>query len=356
MRDTGGQWHEAKCTIDSSMIGQEIDVLALYTGAKMGVWVDGERNAYEKVNADSGSFTMKSGSAKALKIGESGSPASIESIQIVNNIGTVDSDANYNSTVIPAFNQAKELLNIQIVKKTHLVERTHNYTLATKWVDAESQTQLTKADAKTVKKYNAVAIATPADPLVFIEDSAPETINVNVDGTNVIEEVPVTSSSVDEKGILTLSYKFEDLFIGGSLRMDYGKDYTKTSMRFGYDFALPEGADFTGCEWYYGTTATALTHKLAPTSTKYITNPGDKGEGVYRSNIVFTNLGSANYASDVYARVLVKYTLDGKNYSKMGSFIDTRTVEKVAREIQNSDKATQREKDYAENILKELAK
>ena len=356
MRDTGGQWHEAKCTIDSSMIGQEIDVLALYTGAKMGVWVDGERNAYEKVNADSGSFTMKSGSAKALKIGESGSPASIESIQIVNNIGTVDSDANYNSTVIPAFNQARELLNIQIVKKTHLVERTHNYTLATKWVDAESQTQLTKADAKTVKKYNAVAIATPADPLVFIEDSAPETINVNVDGTNVIEEVPVTSSSVDEKGILTLSYKFEDLFIGGSLRMDYGKDYTKTSMRFGYDFALPEGADFTGCEWYYGTTATALTHKLAPTSTKYITNPGDKGEGVYRSNIVFTNLGSANYASDVYARVLVKYTLDGKNYSKMGSFIDTRTVEKVAREIQNSDKATQREKDYAENILKELAK
>ena len=356
MRDTSGQWHEAKCKIDSSKIGQEIDVLALYTGAKMGVWVDGERNAYEKVNADSGSFTMKSGSAKALKIGESGSPASIESIQIVNNVGTVDSDAKYNSEVIPAFNKANELLNIQIVKKTHLVERTHNYTLATKWVDAESQTKLTKADAKTVKKYNAVASATPADPLVFIEDSAPETINVNVDGTNVIEGVPVTSSSVDENGVLTLSYNFEDLFIGGSLRMDYGKDYTKTSMRFGYDFALPEGADFTGCEWYYGTTATALTHKLAPTSTKYITNPGDKGEGVYRSNIVFTNLGSANYASDVYARVLVKYTLDGKNYSKMGSFIDTRTVEKVAREIQNSDKATQREKDYAENILKELAK
>ena len=299
---------------------------------------------------------MRGGAANALKIGESGSPASIESIQIVNNIGTVDSDANYNSTVIPAFNKANELLNIQIVKKTHLVERTHNYTLATKWVDAESQTELTKADTKTVKKYNAVAIATPADPLVFIEDSVPETINVNVDGTNVIEGVPVTSSSVDENGVLTLSYKFEDLFIGGSLRMDYGKDYTKTSMRFGYDFALPEGADFTGCEWYYGTTATALTHKLAPTSTKYITNPGDKGEGVYRSNIVFTNLGSANYASDVYARVLVKYTLDGKNYSKMGSFIDTRTVEKVAREIQNSDKATQREKDYAENILKELAK
>ena len=357
MRDTGGTWHETKvCVTDK--IGQEIDILALYTGSTMGLWVDGERctdYSNHNSNADS-TYTMRGGAANALKIGESGSPASIESIQIVNNIGTVDSDANYNSTVIPAFNKANELLNIQIVKKTHLVERTHNYTLATKWVDAESQTELTKADTKTVKKYNAVAIATPADPLVFIEDSVPETINVNVDGTNVIEGVPVTSSSVDENGVLTLSYKFEDLFIGGSLRMDYGKDYTKTSMRFGYDFALPEGADFTGCEWYYGTTATALTHKLAPTSTKYITNPGDKGEGVYRSNIVFTNLGSANYASDVYARVLVKYTLDGKNYSKMGSFIDTRTVEKVAREIQNSDKATQREKDYAENILKELAK
>ena len=53
---------------------------------------------------------------------------------------------------------------------------------------------------------------------------------------------------------------------------------------------------------------------------------------------------------------LVNITEQVKNYSKMGSFIDTRTVEKVAREIQNSDKATQREKDYAENILKELAK
>ncbi len=63
---------------------------------------------------------MRGGAANALKIGESGSPASIESIQIVNNIGTVDSDANYNSTVIPAFNKANELLNIQIVKKNTL--------------------------------------------------------------------------------------------------------------------------------------------------------------------------------------------------------------------------------------------
>ncbi len=42
MRDTGGTWHETKvCVTDK--IGQEIDILALYTGSTMGLWVDGER-------------------------------------------------------------------------------------------------------------------------------------------------------------------------------------------------------------------------------------------------------------------------------------------------------------------------
>ena len=32
----------------------------------------------------------------------------------------------------------------------------------------------------------------------------------------------------------------------------------KPCMRFGYDFKLPTGADFEGCEWYYGTAENAL--------------------------------------------------------------------------------------------------
>lgn len=137
--------------------------------------------------------------------------------------------------------------------------------------------------------------------------------------------------------------------------MDYGEnDYSKTSMRFGYDFKLPEGADFNGCEWYFGTAENALTRVLSPNPTKYITNPEDKGDNVYSANIVFTSLKSENYTSNVYARVLVKYTVNGKSYSKMGSYVDTRTVKGIADTIQSSDQATDQEKAYADGILEEI--
>ena len=76
---------------------------------------------------------------------------------------------------------------------------------------------------------------------------------------------------------------------------------------YGYDFILPDGATFVGCEWYYGTSSKNLTTLLRPVSTKYITNLNNKGAEVYRSNIVFTNIGKANYKSKVYSRILVKY-------------------------------------------------
>ena len=133
--------------------------------------------------------------------------------------------------------------------------------------------------------------------------------------------------------------------------MDHGNTYDQTSMRYGYDFTLPDGATFVGCEWYYGTSADNLTNSLIPDSTKYITNPDNKGEQVYRSNIVFTNIGKANYKSNVYSRILVKYTLNGKNYSKMGSSIDTRTVKEVAESIANSGNASEKQKNYAKGIL-----
>lgn len=68
MRDTGGTWHETKvCVTDK--IGQEIDILALYTGSTMGLWVDGERcTDYSSHNSKPDvSYTMKNGTANALK-------------------------------------------------------------------------------------------------------------------------------------------------------------------------------------------------------------------------------------------------------------------------------------------------
>lgn len=343
MCDTNGNWHETKvCVTDK--IGQEIDILALYTGSTMGLWVDGERcTDYSSHNTNpNSSYTMKNGTANALKIGEADSKASIKSMQVVKDIGTITNTANYNTEVIPAFNQGKQLLNLQVVEKKK--KKDHQYTLTSQWVNADG-----------TQNYSAVVTATPAGSLVFTKDSMPQMLKVNVGGTNIIEDVPVTNSSVDENGVLTITYDFEKMFIGGSLRMDHGNTYDQTSMRYGYDFTLPDGATFVGCEWYYGTSADNLTNSLIPDSTKYITNPDNKGEQVYRSNIVFTNIGKANYKSNVYSRILVKYTLNGKNYSKMGSFIDTRTVETIAKEIQGSDKSTQKEKAYATGILGEIA-
>lgn len=341
MRDTNGNWHETKvCVTDK--IGQEIDILALYTGSTMGLWVDGERcNDYSShYTSPNSSYTMKTGTANALKIGEADSNASIKSMQVVKDIGTISNTADYNTVVIPAFNQGNRLLDLRVVEGM----TDHQYTLTSQWVNADG-----------TQNYSAVVTATPKNSLKFTADSMPQTLKVNVDGTN-IKDVSVTNSSVDENGVLTITYDFEKMFIGGSLRMDHGNTYDQTSMRYGYDFTLPDGATFVGCEWYYGTAENALVNTLQPKETKYITNPDSKGANVYRSNIVFTNLGSANYENNVYARVLVKYTLNGKSYSKMGSSIDTRTVKAVAESIRDSKDASEKQKIYANGILGTISK
>lgn len=352
MCDTNGNWHETKvCVTDK--IGQEIDILALYTGSTMGLWVNGERcNDYSShYTSPNSSYTMKNGTANALKIGEADSNASIKSMQVVKDIGTISNTADYNTVVIPAFNQGNRLLDLRVVEGM----KDHQYTLTSKWTkDGVDVTEAANADG--TQNYSAVVTATPTGSLVFTEDSMPQMLKVNVDGTKIIEDVPVTNSSVDENGVLTITYNFEKMFIGGSLRMDHGDIYDQTSMRYGYDFTLPDGATFVGCEWYYGTSADNLTNSLIPDSTKYITNPDNKGEQVYRSNIVFTNIGKANYKSNVYSRILVKYTLNGKSYSKMGSFIDTRTVKEVAESIANSDNASDKQKRYANGILATISK
>lgn len=354
MCDTSGTWHETKVCV-TGKIGQEIDILALYTGTTMGLWVDGGRcddysNQGHNTNPNS-SYTMKTGTVNALKIGEVGLPASIKSMQVVKDIGTITNTANYNTEVIPAFNRGNRLLDLRVVEGM----KDHQYTLTSKWTkDGVYVTEAANADG--TQNYSAVVTATPTGSLVFTEDSMPQMLKVNVDGTKIIEDVPVTNSSVDENGVLTITYNFEKMFIGGSLRMDHGDIYDQTSMRYGYDFTLPDGATFVGCEWYYGTSADNLTNSLIPDSTKYITNPDNKGEQVYRSNIVFTNIGKANYKSNVYSRILVKYTLNGKSYSKMGSFIDTRTVKEVAESIANSDNASDKQKRYANGILATISK
>ena len=238
MCDTSGTWHETKVCV-TGKIGQEIDILALYTGTTMGLWVDGGRcddysNQGHNTNPNS-SYTMKTGTVNALKIGEVGLPASIKSMQVVKDIGTITNTANYNTEVIPAFNRGNRLLDLRVVEGM----KDHQYTLTSKWTkDGVDVTEAANADG--TQNYSAVVTATPTESLVFTEDSMPQMLKVNVDGTKIIEDVPVTNSSVDENGVLTITYNFEKMFIGGSLRMDHGDIYDQTSMRYGQSFSITQ--------------------------------------------------------------------------------------------------------------------
>lgn len=320
----------------------------------MGLWVDGERANYQKVNIDDNTdYTMKPGTGNALKIGDGDSPASIKSVQVVNEFGTLSTNAGYNNQVESAFNQGTKLLDLQIVNTTR--QHLYQYTLASEWkkgTDTAEEAVPAGENADGTKNYRAVVTATPTGLLKFTDEIMPKMLKVNVDGTH-IKTVPITDAKLNDNGTMEVSYSFEKMFIGGSLRMDYATDYSKTCMRFGYDFKLPENAEFEGCEWYYGTAGDALAYTLSPQDkTNHIKNPEGNDADSYRSNIVFTKLGSANYKNNVYARVLVKYTLNGKSYSKMGTSIDTRTVKEVADKITspNSD-ASEEQKAYAQGIL-----
>ena len=289
-------WHETKvCVTDK--IGQEVDILALYTGSSMKLWVDGEQcgdysnpKHNTNPNPDSG-YTMTNETTNALKIGDTSSPAAIKSVQVVYNSGiTLNNNSNYND-VISAFESWTKLLNLNLqVNKT---TTDHQYTLTSKWTNTIAEADMTDNVAvnrdETIENYRAVVTATPKESLKFTVASMPQTLKVNVDGTNIIEDVPVTSSSVDENGVLKITYDFEELFIGGSLRMDDSTNYEKTSMRYGYDFELPKTAEFVGCVWYYGTSATGLTNSFAPAQTKFITNPDGKGEGRVMKKRVYSD-------------------------------------------------------------------
>lgn len=353
MLGTNNIWYETKVNV-TGKIGKEIEILALYTGASMGLWVDGEQANYQKVNIDDNTdYTMKPGTGNALKIGDGDSPASIKSVQVVNEFGTLSTNAGYNNQVESAFNQGTKLLDLQIVNTTR--QHLYQYTLASEWkkgTDTAEEAVPAGENADGTKNYRAVVTATPTGSLKFTDEIMPKMLKVNVDGTH-IKTVPITDAKLNDNGTMEVSYSFEKMFIGGSLRMDYATDYSKTCMRFGYDFKLPENAEFEGCEWYYGTAGDALAYTLSPQDkTNHIKNPEGNDADSYRSNIVFTKLGSANYKNNVYARVLVKYTLNGKSYSKMGTSIDTRTVKEVADKITspNSD-ASEEQKAYAQGIL-----
>lgn len=285
-----------------------------------------------------------------VQIGNTGLFGYIKDLKIYSHLGnSVTSNQGNYSALVSALSDENNATKVFDLSATAAVVPA--YTLKTVW-DTTSQN-----DPETGLPKNTYTETVTVEPTANASIvTAPEAVTVNIDGnTQNNKVVPVSEdSTVADNGTATVKYVFEDMLRGGSLRMITANgetDYTKTSMRFGYDFQLPTDTAFNSCEWYYGTTASDLKLSLTPgANTKKIENPTATKQGYIRSNIVFTNIAKANFDRDIVARVLVKYTKDGKTYSKMGAYVDQNSVSSIAEKIKNSRSET--EKNYVNELTK----
>ena len=138
-------------------------------------------------------------------------------------------------------------------------------------------------------------------------------------------------------------------FLGGSLRMDYTNsdgsyDFTKTSLRFGYQIKLPEGAVLESWKWDYGTAADRLSQSVTGK------NKVPQADGSFVSNLVLKNAPVDKYDTLVYTALSVTYEKDGKTITVTDK-TESRSVKAVAEAIVNAPNATEAEKEYARGLL-----
>ena len=347
------RWKEVGCNFtDATYLNKWITVTAMYDGTTATkLWIDGTSKS-DGWNSNTGSNVGAAIVHKDanVQIGNTGLFGYIKDLKIYSHLGNrVTSNQGDYLALVSALSDENNATKVFDLSATAAVVPA--YTLATTWNTETKQDPETHSDKNT---YTETVTVTPAENASIF--TAPEAVTVNIDGnTGNNKVVPVSEdSTVADNGTATVKYVFEDMLRGGSLRMieaNGGTDYTKTSMRFGYDFQLPPNTEFNSCEWYYGTTANDLRLSLTPgANTKKIINPTEEKQGYIRSNIVFTNIAKANFDRNIFARVLVKYTKDGKTYSKMGAYVDQNSVSSIAEKIKNSGSET--EKNYVNELTK----
>lgn len=161
------------------------------------------------------------------------------------------------------------------------------------------------------------------------------------------------ASDSDEQTIVTNgSADLKVTYLGNSLRMDYVDESacTKTCMRFGYQFTLPEGKKMSDYTWYweYTTDGKEITNENVKTSsgTNYVAVEG--GENTYNSNLVITNIPANYYERNFYVRLVVK---DGESILTVDTVLDA-SIKGVADKIKV---ANENESDvtYATGIITE---
>lgn len=349
------RWKEVGCNFtDATYLNKWITVTAMYDGTTATkLWINGTSKS-DGWNSNTAYGNRNAGAAIVHKeanvtIGDSTINGYIKDLKIYSGLGSsvTGNQTNY-SALVSALSDSANATKVFDLSATPAV--TPAYTLATTWNTETKQDPETQLDKNT---YTETVTVNPATNASIV--TAPEAVTVNIDentGNNKV--IPVSEDTVLENGTAKVKYVFEDMLRGGSLRMITANgetDYTKTSMRFGYDFKLPADTTFDSCAWYYGTTANDLRLSLTPgANTKKIENPTATKQGYIRSNIVFTNIAKANFDRDIFARVLVKYTKDGKTYSKMGAYVNQNSVSSIAEKIKNSGSET--EKNYVNELTK----
>lgn len=349
------RWKEVGCNFtDATYLNKWITVTAMYDGTTATkLWINGTSKS-DGWNSNTAYGNRNAGAAIVHKeanvtIGDSTINGYIKDLKIYSGLGSsvTGNQTNY-LALVSALSNSANATKVFDLSATPAV--TPAYTLATTWNTETKQDPETHLDKNT---YTETVTVNPATNASIV--TAPEAVTVNIDentGNNKV--IPVSEDTVLENGTAKVKYVFEDMLRGGSLRMITANgetDYTKTSMRFGYDFKLPADTTFDSCAWYYGTTANDLRLSLTPgANTKKIENPTATKQGYIRSNIVFTNIAKANFDRDIFARVLVKYTKDGKTYSKMGAYVDQNSVSSIAEKIKNSGSET--ETNYVNELTK----
>ncbi len=156
-------------------------------------------------------------------------------------------------------------------------------------------------------------------------------------------------------------------FKGGSLRMDLTgeNDYSKTSLRFGYDMKVPAGATLD---------VNASTETVTPENVKwgwvYTSSVSENAKGVAVknywltgdngaiANLVLTPINasgsSIDYKTEFQVKAQVAYTTADGTYVTAADSARTRSVKSVAEEIGKNTFASSAEKAYAEGILKTI--
>ncbi len=142
-------------------------------------------------------------------------------------------------------------------------------------------------------------------------------------------------------------------FKGGSLRMDLtgSGDYTKTSLRFGYEMKVPDGATLDRSNWGWNWKNPANGKTGFRTADVYWMNDDNGAIANLLITPVYATGHAAGYTTNYEVTAQVAYvTADGTGVTACDK-TRTRSVDQVATAIKSNQFASDAEKAYAEGIL-----